>query len=144
MQKELKEKRERLAKMNSAKPVVSIGSVGASNVLHKASEDKKREEEDEKKERKVIKMVVINGVLNFILRAPDMLFWMENYNSWSIFDDTLVYTALLPGFLAFIPDIGYFTYILTFSSNFFIFYKFNKNFNDAVVFFRTSLSNKSY
>jgi hypothetical protein len=138
MQKELEEKRKRLVKMNSAKPVGSNG-----NVLQKISEDKIREEEDEKKERKVIKMVVINGILNFVLRAPDMLFWMENNNFWSIFKNTLVYTPLLPGFLAFIPEIGYITYILTFSSNFFIFYKFNKNFNDAVMFFWTSKSNKT-
>jgi hypothetical protein len=65
MHKELQEKRERLARMNVLK------------TSH--TEDKKNEEEEDgKKERKVIKMVVLNGVFNFIFRAPDILFWMEN------------------------------------------------------------------
>jgi hypothetical protein len=83
MHKELKEKRERLAKMNAEKP--PIPSVAATDLLNKPqlnNEDKKRENEDVKKERKVIKMVIFNGVFNFVLRAPDILFWMENGSVW--------------------------------------------------------------
>jgi hypothetical protein len=104
-------------------------------------EDKKKKEEDNKKERRVIKMVILNDILNFILRAMDMLFWMENTNTWLILFPHLAhnrvdeYGRFLPGILSFIPDFGYFTYILTFTSNFFIFYTFNKNFKEAVVFF---------
>jgi hypothetical protein len=86
MQKELKEKRERLAKMNSSKPAVSTSCSGDSE-NHQSQvvvEDKEREKEDKVKERKVIKMVVLNGILNYILRAPDMFFWLENVRSFSV------------------------------------------------------------
>jgi hypothetical protein len=80
MQDELKEKWGRLARMNT-KPVGSNYSLEAKNALQAVLENREREEEDAKKERKVIKMVTINGFFNFILRAPDILFWMENSNS---------------------------------------------------------------
>jgi hypothetical protein len=104
---------------------------------------KKAEDEDGKKERSVIKMVVLNGFLNFIFRAPDTLFWMENKNILSYvfatymhgnFNDWISSDQNAPGLLNLIADIGYFTFIITFSSNFLIFYQFNKNFKDAVVF----------
>jgi hypothetical protein len=148
MHKELKEKRERLAKMNAAKSSTVAASLSETN-----NEDKKKEAEDEKKERRVITMVILNGVLNFVLRAPDMLFWMENKMTWSIFnfqffdsaddyDYNLAVGQLPPGIFSLIPDIGYFTFILTFSTNFCIFYKFNKNFNEAVVFRASKKSKK--
>jgi hypothetical protein len=75
-----------------------------------------------------------------------MLFWIENLSIFSVLfykkdglydlsghDKTT--NRYMPGFLSFIPDIGYFTYILTFTTNFFIFYCFNKNFKETVVFF---------
>jgi hypothetical protein len=144
MQKELREKRERLAKMNAFKPVVTTGSVGNETKSKTDQEDKKREEEDSEKEQKVIKMVVLNGFFNFILRAPEMVFWLENSNSWPIlfeFLDNYLYAFSFPGILNLIADVGYFSYILTFSSNFYIFYKFNKNFNDSLVLFWSKKKN---
>jgi hypothetical protein len=148
MHKELKEKRERHAKMKatnmSTSPSVETVSASLSQTLN---EDKKKEMEDEKKERKVMKMVILNGIFNFVLRAPDMLFWLENKMTWSIFyfqDDssTTILNSITPGILSLIADIGYLTYILTFSTNFLIFYKYNKNFNEAVVFSWLKKSNK--
>jgi hypothetical protein len=135
MQKELKEKRERLAKMNVKKPAsVYVKEVISSD---KVNEEKKKEEEDKIKERMVIKMVVINGFLNFILRTPDMLFWFEYENIIGALFNR--YTP--PGTLNFIADIGCFAYILTFTTNFLIFYIYNKNFNRAVEFIWTRKSN---
>jgi hypothetical protein len=112
----------------------------SSNNKKKEDLNKKKEEEDLKKERKVIKMVVLNGIINFVLRAPDMLFWLENVSIWSIvfknqIDGTYTTDQVVGGIFGFIPDIGYFTYILTFTTNFFIFYLFNMNFKEAVVYF---------
>jgi hypothetical protein len=139
MQCELKEKRKRIAKMNLVKTV----SYSVEKKSQKDLEDMTRQEEDGKKERMVIKMVILNGFFNFILRAPDLLFLMENTNifHWLLtcfpdFPTSLAY--LPPGLLSLLADIGYFTYILTFSSNFLIFYNFNKNFNEAVMFFWSS------
>jgi hypothetical protein len=84
MQKELREKRGRIAKMKASKSAVIIGPVGDKTEPQTDLEDRKREEEDSKKEREVIKMVVLNGFLNFVLRAPEMTFWIENSNSWPI------------------------------------------------------------
>jgi hypothetical protein len=88
IQKELKEKRERLANLtHSTRSTLFVDTAGIEFVeAHSphADEDKKRKEEDTKKERKVLKMVVLNGVVNFILRAPDILFWMENTYVWSV------------------------------------------------------------
>jgi hypothetical protein len=142
MHKELKEKRERLAQMHASNLLPS-NPVEAS-IHESTNEDKKKETEDGKKERRVIKMVILNGVLNFFLRAPDMLFWLENKITWSIllvhinditdFNSDYILNNAAPGMLSLIADIGYLTYILTFSTNFLVFYKFNKNFKEAVIF----------
>jgi hypothetical protein len=144
MQKELREKRERLAKMNSSNSAAKTGSVRGDTTKSEIGkqEDRKREEEDNKKERKVIKMVVLNGIFNFVFRAPEMLFWIENANSWPILfivgehsNSSTDGNFSFPGILNLLADVLYFAYILTFSSNFLIFYKFNNNFGDAVRFF---------
>jgi hypothetical protein len=131
--------------MNASKSTVETGSVGDQTQSKTDLEDKKREEEDNKKERKVIKMVVLNGFFNFILRAPEMLFWIENANSWELLYSIVLnhHYVKFPGLLNLIADIGYLAYILTFSSNFFIFYKFNKNFGKAVILFRTKKTNEN-
>jgi hypothetical protein len=79
MHKELKDKRERMAKMSDSKAPISSSAL--TEEKSQSNENKKKleaEEEDSKKERKVIKMVVFNGVLNIVLRAPDIFFWIEN------------------------------------------------------------------
>jgi hypothetical protein len=143
MQKELKKKRERLSQMNAVKAVVSTCSVEGEN-QNGQQDTMTREEEDRKKEKKVIKMVVSNGILNCILRAPDMLFCFENANIFDILNPPLpdgsINKAVVPGILSLFADIGFLTFILTFSTNFIIFYKFNKKFKQAVVFFWTSKS----
>jgi hypothetical protein len=131
MRKEIKEKRQRLAQMSA------VSAANGSRNQH----DRKKVDEDEKKERRVIKMVIINGVLNFILRSPDLLVFLENLNVWGA-DKTAYFGSsgfgvLVPGILNLIVDLGYFAYILTFSTNFIIFYKFNSKFKEAVVFFET-------
>jgi hypothetical protein len=129
MHTELVEKRERIAKMRESSSATT------------AHEDKNKNDEDDKKERRGIKMVVLNGIFNFVLRAPDMLFWIGNKNViLSVFgsENKYVSTALMefvPGLLGFIIDIGYLAYILTSITNFVIFYTFNKNFKKAVAIF---------
>jgi hypothetical protein len=145
MHKELAEKRECIANMNSSKSATSLSSDIKTNsepsTTSHTDEEKKREEEDVKKERKVVKMVVLNSILNFLLRAPEMAFWLENTSAWPIFfkyqeDQSILRVgSYVPGLLSLIADIGYLTFIITFTTNFLIFYKFNKNFKEAVVFF---------
>jgi hypothetical protein len=141
MHKELKEKRERLAQMDNVENFSPLNLHSFSPKVNVQSDNqKKRKEEEDKKERRVVKMVILNSVFNFVLRAPDVLFLTENQNIMSIFlpSDFIFQLYKLsefpPGLLSFIVDIGYLTYILTFSSNFFIFYKFNSKFKGAVAF----------
>jgi hypothetical protein len=102
MQKELKEKRERLAKMNAEK-LASTKNSNESGIESKTEiEEKKREEEDAKKERKVIKMVIINGILNFVFRAPEMVFWLENAKIMVILPVVFSHYAGVPGIFSLI------------------------------------------
>jgi hypothetical protein len=120
IRKELAEKRERQAKMFAS----------ASSLLNL----KKKEDEDEKKERRVIVMVVLNGILNFVLRSTNLLYWFKS--SVQLFVKMPAADSAFPvrGFLYLFVDIGYFCYILTFSSNFLIIYLFNAKFNEVCHF----------
>jgi hypothetical protein len=54
------------------------------------------------------------------------------------FDTNNVSMQHILGLLNLIADIGYLTFILSFTTNFVIFYKFNKNFKESVFFSWTS------
>jgi hypothetical protein len=134
MHKELNEKKERLARMNShnlqSSSLPAAIPIEATSSSMQAGEDRtKADKEDKKKKMEVIKMVLINGVLNFILRAPpEILFWMENCSIFSeIFPDQIPFLLVLvapnfglnfyvPGLLSVIADIGYLSYLLTFTT----------------------------
>jgi hypothetical protein len=140
MHKELKEKRERLARIRGKNNAAHSPSIGDANQQNAEAEIRCQEEEDGRKERQIIKMVLLNGVCNFVLRAPDALFWLENSGNWKLITNTNevlrdLTQIYVPGLFNLLADIGYFTYILTFSTNFFIFYKFNSKFNECVLAF---------
>jgi hypothetical protein len=141
MHKELKEKRDRLLKMNTANLSPSSTSTKMSHI---EDDDKTRKEEDKKKEQRIIIMVVLNSIFNFFLRAPaDFLFWMQKLTFCQVVfsgmnGGNIKIGLSMPGFISFITDIGYLTFIVSFSTNFVIFYFFNSKFNEAVVFFPKS------
>jgi hypothetical protein len=130
MHQELKEKRERQAKMNSS---ATKSATSVADDIRNA----KKAKEDETKERRVIEMVVFNSILNLILRAPDMLFWLESTEILSdlFSSDYISFLAYFHGFANLLVDASYFMYIMSFSTNFAIFYYFNSKFSEAVVFF---------
>jgi hypothetical protein len=146
MQKELREKRERMARMNTARAstLPTNSTAGSGDVS-----EKKREDEDAIKERKVIKMVVLNSAFNFVLRAPEMLFWLENASIFTFFFKPSGFYlghylgTRLPGLLSLVTDVAYLTYILTFTTNFIIFYKFNSKFKEAMIFFNNNQNKKN-
>jgi hypothetical protein len=127
MHKELKEKRARLAHFADSPELTTSFPENKDRI----DKNKTREELDAKKERRVIKMVVLNSILNFLLRAPDCLFWMKNKNVWGLIFNTNSMNTYTLGLLSPIADVGFFTYILTFSTNFIIFYKFNSKFKES-------------
>jgi hypothetical protein len=123
MHKELEDKRARMAKMRSSIPLTSISATENKNASS--------ESEDDKKERRVIIMVVLNGIINFVLRFPDFLIFLEETNNASI--DYL--NSLYPGFDGLLLDISYLAYILTFSFTVLLYYNFNAKFKEAFVLF---------
>jgi hypothetical protein len=129
MHKELAEKRERMARMNAYKTtVLADSSIALTNA----------ELEDAKKERRVITMVVLNSLVNFLLRFPDFLIFLEDSSKTS--ESSL--NAIFPGFASLLLDISYLAYILTFSFNVLIFYIFNSKFKKLFVIFTTTNENK--
>jgi hypothetical protein len=126
MRKELKEKRVRMLRMSSGKSLITSNSSVSSTITNRLTSI---ESEDEKKERRVIVMVVVNSVMNFVLRFPDFLIFLEaTGNSYVIY-----LNLLYPGFSALLLHISYLSYILTFSCNFVIFYQFNSKFKEAFI-----------
>jgi hypothetical protein len=129
MHKEIIDKRLRMSQMNSS--TAAFAKLDESRI----KQEKKREEEDNKKERRVIQMVVFNSIFNFILRSPDILVLFENNVSFLYTEINFAMLDLFnPGILNLFVDIGYFAFILTFSTNFFIFYHFNTKFRESVTF----------
>jgi hypothetical protein len=144
LQKELRKKRERLAKikLNISGVKTCLDEAKNKNKPQKALEDEIREKADGEKERTLIKMIVLNCILSLILRGPDLLYCMENvgvnHNIFTLSDyEDISRYAIVPGLLSFLTDLAYFTYLMTFTTSFIIFYKFNKKFNEKVVFFWT-------
>jgi hypothetical protein len=104
---ELGEKRRRMAEMSS---------------LDEAKR-KMKMDQDRKSENRAICMVVMNGIVNFALRVPEVFLFL--YISFSF----LFYEILNSVFI--FVDTFYLFYVLTFSTNVLVFYFFNKKFKEA-------------
>jgi hypothetical protein len=95
-----------------------------------------------RKERKAILMVVINGIVNFILRLSELANLvcnvMDNYAKHSKDFSSF---CTLNSFCTNIISIADVFFIIPFTINFFIFYVFNSNFRHA---FRKLLSKTEY
>jgi hypothetical protein len=107
---ELVEKRRRMEEMsslNAAKRIV-------------------KEEEDRRSENRAICMVVLNGVVNFVFRVPEIFFFLFNSSVSLLYRFYEIYNSV---FL--FADVVYLCYVLTFSTNVLVFYFFNKKFKAA-------------
>jgi uncharacterized membrane protein len=84
-------------------------------------------------------MIILNGLFNFLIRSLDILVWLQYTDVRNLIaGGSMTWkhaTILLRGFSNLIVDLGYFTYILTFCTNFLIFYKFYTKFKEAVYIF---------
>jgi hypothetical protein len=109
-----------------------------SEIVNKMLKAKKKKiEQDAKKETRAVVMVILNSILNFVLRVPEIfVFFASAYGKsylltgsdsiqvQSVF--TVFYTILnLPNMII---SVSYFTYILTFTTNVAIYYLFNPKF----------------
>ncbi len=96
---------------------------------------KRKDQMNERAERRVITMVVLNGVLNFVLRLPEVssLFYFISYSYFAtkgtvIESSFLLNLCIRSDVCHLIADISNVFFILSTSSNFFVFFFFNKKF----------------
>ncbi len=116
LQKELEEKRAKAAEMNKS--------------LDELTKNK-RLEEDNKKEKRTIIMVILNSFINFILRFPEAFILIASSEETVPRNPLQVFFHFIGNFIDGVVDFSYLTYILTFSTNILIYYKFNKKFRDS-------------
>jgi hypothetical protein len=125
---ELKDKQKRLDGMNK---LSAAGSSGA-NLVPVSFRKLRKQEIEEKTEQRAIIMVVINALLNFFFRLPELFFLFSISNSL-ISDDNILsnFFLVFPSLKICTTDLAYFTYILTFSTNFIVYYVFNQKFKQT-------------
>jgi hypothetical protein len=125
---ELEDKKKRLEGM-SAKPAASSSS---SITTAPISFRKRRKQEiEERAEQRAIIMVVINALINLLFRLPELFvlfsistILFSDLSFWRFFKTFRSLTL-------FTTDLTYFTYILTFSTNFLVYYLFNLKFKQT-------------
>jgi hypothetical protein len=90
-------------------------------------------EMDHKKEQRAIIMVVVNGLVNFLLRLPEIFIFLTTGDLifTTDFNDIEFYIAKFNSFDSLFVDVSYLTFILTFTTNVLIYYLFNTKFKQA-------------
>jgi hypothetical protein len=95
------------------------------------SRKKRRQEVEEGAERRSIVMVILNAVVNFFFRLPELLVLLSQSEPLFGFNAIWWFFYTFPSLAIFPTDFGYFAYILTFSTNFIIYYLFNLKFKQT-------------
>ena len=92
---------------------------------------RRKQEIEERTEQPAILMVVLNAITNFSLRIPELL--VSFSISQALFGSNIFYQFInsFPRLPQSITDLAYFCYILTFTTNFFIYYLFNQKFKQT-------------
>jgi hypothetical protein len=124
---ELEEKRKRLEKMDENEN----GSHKNTSTDPISFRKRRKHEIEEKTEQRAILMVVINALINFFFRLPELFFI---YSVSCQFFGLSFWTDILRSFQnlsQLTVDLTYFFYILTFSTNFLIYYLFNLKFKQT-------------
>jgi hypothetical protein len=114
LSREIREKRERMEALTTAANLAA---------------NRAKLEADEKRERKAIIMAIANGLVNLLLRFPEFFTFVVDSNLpknalFVYFCDQLVICENL-------VTMAYFSYLLTCSTNCFIYYLFNTKFKES-------------
>jgi hypothetical protein len=103
-----------------------------SDVVNRMLRDKQRRiEQDARKEQRAIKMVVVNSLLNFFLRSPEILVFISDYTS--LFQRAFFFLTMF-NLNNLMLSISCFAYTLTFTTNVVIYYVFNDKFKKSFSF----------
>jgi hypothetical protein len=125
LRKELGEKKARHEEMEMA-AIDRRRSSGSAAAPISFRKRRKQDKEGRVEERAII-MVVINALISLLLRMPELFFIFTALRFFSGFNFFLSISNLP----LFITDIAYFSYILTFTTNFLIYYLFNQKFKQT-------------
>jgi hypothetical protein len=130
LHRELKDKRKRLQGMKN-KTNNTDNSESSQNTrrvdLLMSFRKRRKLNIEETAEQRAITMVCVNASINFFLRLPELLFVFSlcyELFSWSFFNS-------FPNLPEFATDLAYLFYILTFTSNFLVYYLFNHKFKQT-------------
>jgi hypothetical protein len=128
---ELADKKKRLDDMEKAnKPQVEETSPPKPSIAPVVSFRKRRKQQmEETTEQRTVLMVVLNALINFFLRLPELCIPFSV--SEDLFGMSWSFVNLIPSFPAFMADVAYFFYILTFTSTFIVYYLFNMKFKQS-------------
>jgi hypothetical protein len=140
MRQEIAEKR---TKVEAEIQTMINNNTSESAVINKVVKSKlKKVSEDAKKETKVIVMVILNSVINFILRVPEIFVFMSGSSGLiknNVFADFFMSILYLSNMMV---SISYLAYVLTFSTNVAIYYFFNLKFKQAFIFWTSYVKKK--
>jgi hypothetical protein len=92
---------------------------------------KRKMDIEERSEHRAVSMVLINALLNFSLRSPELLVIFSLAKK--IYNPSFMqsFIDIFPNSRNFVTDITYFFYILTFTTNFLVYYLFNQKFKQT-------------
>jgi hypothetical protein len=92
---------------------------------------RRKQEIEDGAERRAILMVVINALINLFFRLPEIVVILAQSESLTESNFLYVFFFTFTSLPDFVFGIAYFTYILTFSTNFLIYYIFNLKFKQT-------------
>jgi hypothetical protein len=123
---ELKDKRRRMAGMSHG------GGATTTQLSRQSASFRKMRKQhiEEGTERRAVAMVVINAIVNFILRLPELFLVFSIAGPLDSFSLAAFFNAF-PSLPLFMTDLAYLMYILTFTTNFFVYYLFNQKFKQT-------------
>jgi hypothetical protein len=132
LHKELRDKKKRMGQMNGTK--ASSGEIISATAVENLLPFRKRRRQkiEEGTEKRALMMVVINALINFFFRLPDLFFLFATSNQLLGTNNFFtIFFLSFPSLTNFTTDLTYFMYILTFSTKFLIYYVFNQKFKQT-------------
>ncbi len=111
-----------------ADKMANIASMHASSRIL----NEKRAKSDAKKKQKAIVMVIINSLINLVLRFPEFFLFLKNSNI--LFNNNPLFNILCGDYAVcdYMIEMSNFFFILTFSTNYLTYYFFNKKFRKCI------------
>jgi hypothetical protein len=147
LRKEIAEKRAKLEKEIAES---QSKNTSGSAVINKVNRGKQKKiDQDKKKETRAIVMVILNSVINFFLRLPELFVFVSSYYSFLCLllgNKTQIISQdiylLILSISSMILSFSYFFYIFTFTTNVVIYCVFNPTFKKHFIWWEYNVKSK--